>query len=385
MDNFKDEFDSAINRRASGSIKWDEDRKDLLALSLADMDFRSPPCLRKALQKNNEHGIYGYRREGKDYFQQIKNWMKKRHSWEIKQEWIEISPGILSGLSFLIEGLTNPGDEIIVQPPVYFSFFPLIRKNGRQVVANPLKYEDGYYTMDFRDLKAKISSKTRLLILCSPHNPVGRVWKEEELTRLGEICLENNITIISDEIHSDLIYTGNRHIPLPALDSRLAENTVVCTSPSKTFNCPGLQPGNMIIPGEKLRNIYHSQRQRFDFEHLTIPAAEATKAVYKHGEPWLNELLAYLDNNLSYLVHFIEENIPEIQVIKPEGTYLVWLNFRQLNMSSKKLFYKLKTEANLKLTPGHTFGKAGEGFMRINIACPHSRLQKAAANLKSFL
>ena len=239
--------------------------------------------------------------------------------------------------------------------------------------------------MDYQDLKQKISSKTKLFFLCSPHNPTGRVWNKKELKQLGEICLENNIIVIADEIHSDLVYPDYKHTPFPMVDKKFKQNSIVCSSPSKTFNFPGFQPGNMIIADKKIRTIYHNQLERFDFHHHNIAAQEATKAVYQNGKGWLEKLIQYLEDNLKLLKSHIENEIPRIKVIKPQGTYLVWLDFRSINLNSKKLNHLLKKKAQIKLTPGHTFGQPGEGFQRINIACPRSQLKETLKRLTSFM
>ncbi len=385
MTDFYNDFNEMIDRKTSNSTKWKDCEQNTLAMGLADMDFKSPDCLRNALKKQVEHGIFGYTGEDNDYYQSIINWLNKNHNWKIKKEWIQISPGILSGLGFLINSLTDPGDEIIIQTPVYFCFFSIIRKNERQIVTNPLKLKNGHYTMDYNDLKQKISSNTKMLFLCNPHNPVGRVWKKEELKKLGQLCLENNIIIISDEIHSDLIYPRATHIPFSLLGDEFARNSAVCISPSKTFNFPGLQPGNIIIPDQRLREEYQSIREKYDFDHLNTAAIEATKTVYKEGEQWLRALLEYLEDNLQFLKSFTAEKIPRLNVIEPEGTFLVWLDFRNYNISSRKLSFLLKEKAGLILTPGHVFGKAGEGFQRINIACPRARLKEGLQRLADFM
>ncbi len=385
MTDLYNKFNKIIDRRYTNSTKWEDCDQNTLAMGLADMDFKSPDFLRKTLKRQVEYGIFGYTGEDNDYYQSIINWLKKYHNWKIKKEWIQISPGILSGLGFLINSLTDPGDEIIIQTPVYFCFFSIIKKNERQIVTNPLILENGHYTMDYNDLKQKISSKTKMLFLCNPHNPVGRVWKKEELKKLGQICLENDIIIISDEIHSDLIYPGSTHIPFSLLGDEFARNSVVCISPSKTFNIPGLQPGNIIIPDQKLREKYQSIREKYDFDHLNTMAIEATKTVYYEGEQWLKTLLKYLEDNLQLLKSLTAEKIPRLNVIEPEGTFLVWLDFRDYNISSRDLYFLLKEKAGLIFTPGHVFGKAGEGFQRINIACPRARLKEGMLRLANFM
>ena len=357
---------------------------DVIPMWVADMDFKSPPCVIEALKERIEHGIFGYTREGNEYYESIQKWLDKRHGWNIKNNWIYPSPGIVSGISFIIEALTNPGDKIIIQSPVYFSFFSMIKNSGRRIVENNLVNDNGYYRMDYNDLEKKIDSRTKLLILCSPHNPVGRVWKEKELKKLGKICLENDITVVSDEIHSDLILPGNKHLPFPKVNKKFQNNCVTFISPSKTFNFPGLEPGYVIISDSVLRREYQHILEKYDFKHNNFMAVEASKAAYNQGEEWLEILLQYLNDNINYLKKYIKDNIPEIEVISPEGTYLVWLDFRKLGVKAERLNKLLEKEAKVSLTPGNSFGEIGEGFQRINIGCPRSRIKKALNRLKIF-
>ncbi|MFW6006723.1 MAG: MalY/PatB family protein [Halanaerobiales bacterium] len=375
-------FDQEIDRRGTNSIKWKSVGKDILPMWVADMEFQSPSPVIDAFKKRADHGIFGYTTESNEYYQAIVNWMKKRHNWDIKKSWICNSSGIVSGISMLINTITNPGEKIILQTPVYFSFFPMIKNNGRRIVENPLKFDGEKYTMDFEDLENKIDSKVKMLILCNPHNPVGRVWSKEDLKKLGEICLKNEVIIVSDEIHSDLVYEGNKHIPYTTLGSRFKNNSVVCTSPSKTFNFPGLEPGNLIIPDKKIRRSFLHTLKRNGITRPNIFAIEAVKAAYNQGAQWLEELLIYLRENYLFLKEYIEANIPRIKVIEPEGTYLVWLDFRSLKIEGEELEKLLKRKAKLALTPGYTFGKGGRGFQRINIACPRSLLEEALKRLE---
>lgn len=371
------DFDKKINRKGTNSIKWKAVAEDVLPMWVADMEFKSPPAVIKALKERAEHGVFGYTAEDNDYYQVIADWMKERHQWHLKKSWICNSSGIVSGISMLINTLTNPGEKVILQTPVYFSFFPMIKNNGRRIVENPLKFDGERYTMDFKDLENKIDSKVKILVLCSPHNPVGRVWEKEELKKLGEICLENNILIISDEIHADLVYPGNKHIPFPNLGEKYKNNSIVCTSPSKTFNLPGLEPGNIIIPDKKIRTSFLHTLKRNGITRPNIFAIEAVKAAYGQGEKWLQELLNYLWDNYIFLKKYIKENIPHIKVIKPEGTYLVWLDFRELGIEGKELEKLLKRKARVALTSGSSFGTGGRGYQRINIGCPRSMLEEA--------
>jgi cystathionine beta-lyase len=347
------------------------------------MEFSSPAVVKEAIINRARQGVFGYTEEGEDYYKAIINWMDNQHNWEVDKNWICTSPGIVSGISLLVRALSEPGDEVILQTPVYFSFFPLIKNNDRQIATNPLKFDGEQYVMDLEDLENKISPRTKLLILCSPHNPVGRVWKPEELKRLGELCLKYNITIISDEIHFDLVFPEFEHTPFASLGEEFKQNCVVCTSPSKTFNLPGLHPGNMIIPNPELRMLYKHEAEASDLKHHTIFAIEALKAAYNKGQPWLEELITYLADNLTLLEGYAAENLPGINLIKPEGTYLAWFDCRQLDLTEEEFTRRLKEEAGVALTPGSQFGQAGQGFQRLNFACPESMLREALERIKA--
>lgn len=375
------EFHKEINRINTASEKWDEVEnlfgdKDLLPMWVADMDFRAPLPVIEAIKERAGHGIFGYTARSQSYYDAVIGWMRQRHNWSIKQEWICHSPGVVPALSIIIQTFTNPGDKIIIQPPVYYPFTNVIKRNGRTIVPNPLKFEGGQYTMDYDDLEGKIDADTKAIIISSPHNPVGRVWTRDELIRLGEICLKHNILIVSDEIHFDLIYGGNEHTPFAAISEEFAQNSIICTSPSKTFNLAGMQTSNIIIPNEEIRVKYSEALETLNLGTISTFGLVATESAYRYGEEWLDKLLQYLQQNLDYLKDYIETNIKELKVIDPEGTYLVWIDCRGLGVDAKALEKLMQKEAKVALDEGYIFGIEGEGFTRINIACPRSILEE---------
>ena len=378
-------FDEVIDRSNTGSIKWDPfylkeifGKEDLLPLWVADMDFRAPQPVIDALVERAKHGIFGY--TGPDplkYNNSVINWFKRRHDWILHKDWLVFSPGIVQACTYLIQRFTNPGDKVIIQEPVYYPFMSIIKNNGRRIVSNQLKRENTYYRMNFEDLEEKAKDpRTKALILCSPHNPVGRVWTKKELTRVGEICLENDVLVISDEIHCDLIYPKYKHVVFASISEEFAEHSVTCTAGSKTFNLAGFQHSNVIIPNKKLRETFKVQMEA---NALTIPnafGALALQVAYDEGEEWLDSLILVLDRNLAFLKSYVSNNLPEISVIEPEGTYLVWLDFRAYGFNYEELEKKILEETKLALDAGSKFGKGGEGFERINIACPLSILKE---------
>ncbi len=385
----KYDFDRFVDRHNTASAKWDGiqnvfgvNEDDIIPMWVADMDFLSPPEVIKAIEKRAKHGIFGYSLRPNSFYNAVIDWMKKRHDWEIKKEWITVTPGVVSGLSMAILSYTHPGDEVIVQPPVYFPFFTVVKNNERRLVYNPLKLENGHYSMDFEDLKSKFTPRTKMLILCSPQNPTGRVWSRNELKKLGEICLEHNTLIISDEIHSDLVYKKSKHIPIASISDEFAQNTVTFIAPSKTFNVAGLSTSIAIIPNSKLFNSFSRIIEKLEVGLGNIFGTVATEAAYKYGEEWLEEVLIYLEGNLKFLKAFLEEKLPQVKVIEPEGTYLVWLDFRELGLNEHSLRDFLLKVAKVALINGATFGPGGEGFQRINIATPRSVLRKALERIE---
>lgn len=384
----KYDFDTIIDRSNNYSSKWDElevmfGSKDVLPMWVADMDFKSPQPVIDAIVKRAEQGIFGYTSRPDTYHEAIINWFAKRYQWEVKEDWFVYSPGVVPALSFIINTFTKPGDKIIVQPPVYYPFFQVIENNGCQVVTNPLKLLNQQYVMDYEDLEVKLKeSQAKLLLLSSPHNPGGRVWHKEELRKLGEICLRHGVLVISDEIHGDLIFKGNKHIPFASITEEFAQNSITCTAPSKTFNLAGLQTSNIIIPNQTLREKFASTMTNFHLKRNNAFGLVALEAAYKYGEEWLEQLIAYLEGNLDYLVEYFAKRIKQIKVIKPEGTYLVWLDCRELGLTTQELNDFMIKEAQVALDSGVWFGQGGQGFMRINIACPRALLEEGIKRIE---
>ena len=389
------DFNREINRRGTHSIKWGfmQDEEDplrakpteaffgenrILPLWVADMDFASPRPVVEALIERAEHGLYGYTGKTDSYCEAVVNWMRKRHGWEIAPEWICTTPGVVPALNMLVRAFVAPGERVLIQPPVYYPFFGAIENNGAEMVVNPLVYENGRYRMDFGDLEEKARDpRVRLAILCSPHNPVGRVWTADELTRFGEICLKNDVLIVSDEIHGDLIYRGNKFVPLARLGEAFAQNAITCTAPSKTFNLAGLHTSNIIISNPELRGRFEKTLQSNGLFGINAFGVVAVEAAYNHGEEWLAQVLDYLEGNLRYLEDYVSGRIPQVTVIRPEGTYLVWMDCRRLGLDKDGLKRLMLKEARVYLDEGFLFGPEGEGFERINIACPRSILVEA--------
>lgn len=374
-------FDELIDRTNTNCIKYDArnsffGKADLLPLWVADMDFRTPDFIVEAIRKRAEHEIFGYTFRGEAHNQSIVNWLKRRHNWGIKPEWISFSPGVVAGLTLAIEALSKPGDGVIIQPPVYFPFFDSVKGTGRELIENPLRLENGRYYFDLEDLKQKITPKTKLLLLSNPHNPGGMAWNETELTELARICIENKVLIISDEIHSDLIFEGSRHTPLAGISEEIAQNSVICMSPSKTFNTTGLTTSYLVIPNKR-HFVSYERVMRLPHLHMgNIFGTVTLEAAYTHGDEWLAQLIKYLQENYSLLEQFFNENLPEVKVMRPEATYLIWLDFSALRLTDEKINQKL-IDAGVGLNRGVQFGKQGTGFMRINIGCPRSILQEA--------
>ncbi len=380
-------FDEIVPREGTNCLKYDAREmffksKDALPLWVADMDFKTPDFIIDAIKKRVDHEIYGYTFRSESYYNSIIDWMKRRHKWTIQKEWISFSPGVVSGLTYCIDIFSKPGDGVIVQPPVYFPFFDSVKGTKRKMIENPLKIENGRYTFDFEDLKLKITKNTKLLLLCNPQNPGGMVWTHEELTELTSICLENNIMIISDEIHSDLIFKEQKHIPLASISEEVAKNCVVLMAPSKTFNVAGFSSSLVIIPNK--RNFVRYERA-IGVGHLgmgNIFGTIAMEAAYKHGDEWLEQLLDYLWENYCLLEEFFKIKLPRVKVMKPEATYLIWLDFTDYGMKNDDLMKFTIENANVALNDGGRFGTGGDGWLRINIGCPKSTLVAALERLE---
>ena len=387
----KYDLDKIINRYKTGSVKWDLADKifgqdNVLPMWVADMDFEAPKPVIDALVKRAKHGIYGYSACMDPYYDAVTGWMKKQHNWNIQNDWIVFSPGVVPALNMLVKALSRPGEKIIVQQPVYYPFMKAIENNNRKVLNNPLRLNGKRYEMDFNDLEKKASDKdVKLIILCSPHNPVGRVWSGDELEELGRICLKNNITIISDEIHSDIVLKGHKHTPFAGISEEFLMNSVTCTAPSKTFNLAGLHVSNIIIADRETREKFLFQLKCNGLMGPNCFASAALEAAYTHGQEWLEQVLHYIQDNLEYLKGFIKNRLPRVRIIEPEATYLVWLDFRDLGLKNHELKEIILKEAKVALDPGHIFGREGMGFQRINIACPRKTLEQGLISIEKAL
>ncbi len=376
------DFNRVIDRNNTACLKWDCRKEnfgteDLIPLWIADMDFPAPPAVTMAIKERAMHPIYGYTYRTPEFYRAIMDWMKKRHNWEIKKEWLLTTSGVVSAIKLAVLAYTEPGDQVIIQPPVYPPFFSSVENNGRQIVLNRLKEENGHYTIDFDQLETLVNARTKLMILCSPHNPIGRVWTRDELVKIGEFCLRNNILLVSDEIHSDIIYKDYTHVSIASLDPEIARNTITCIAPSKTFNVAGLATSIVIIPDKANFDRYNNMMNSIGMGTTNIFGITALTAAYKYGEDWLEELIDYLQGNLDFLEKFLIERISRIKLIKPEGTFLVWLDCRGLGINPKELKSFMNKEAKVGLNDGRDFGAGGEGFQRMNIACPRQILKQA--------
>jgi len=383
-------FDQIIDRRKTCSVKWDFNQQifgygDILPLWVADMDFQAPEAVVEALVDRARHGIFGYSNSMDGYYEALIAWLRDRHSWEIQRDWISFSPGVVFALYELVRSLTKPGDKILIQSPVYPPFFKAVKNNGREVVNSQLRVVDGRYTMDFEDLEEKFSSGVKMMILCNPHNPVGRVWERGELDRLGQLCLAHDVIVISDEIHGDLIYEGHRHIPFASLSQELALQSIVCTAPSKTFNLAGLQTSNLIIPNAEYRKAYETSRDLTGIHNPNVFGITALEAAYEHGLDWLNQLMHYLNESVEFLKTSFAQELPQIKMTQPEGTYLIWLDFRELGMEPKELQKFLVHKAGVGLNSGYQFGPGGEGFARLNIGCSRSVLEEGFERIRGAI
>lgn len=381
------DFDTVIERKNTNSLKYDfAERRgkpgDVLPLWVADMDFRTSSYIQEAVWKQTAHGIFGYSDVQEEYFRILQNWMKQHYGWEVQERWLVKTPGVVFALAQAVRAFTEQGDAVILQQPVYYPFSEVIQDNGRRVVDNTLVLEaDGRYHIDFEDFEEKIQREdVKLFYLCNPHNPVGRVWTKEELERLGDICYRNQVIIVSDEIHADFVWKGEHQV-LAGLKEEYRDITVTCTSPSKTFNLAGLQVSNIFIANHKLRQRFKKQVAASGYSQLNAAGLVACEAAYRDGEEWYQGVHAYIRENISYTREFLSEHIPEVRMIEPEGTYLIWLDFRGLGLAERELENLVVKEAGLWLDSGAIFGEAGRGFERINVACPRATLGQALEQL----
>lgn len=378
------DFDKPIDRQNSSSVKWNLREKmfgsqQILPLWVADMDFPTAPPIIHALQERIQHGVFGYDHFPVSFYEAIIHWSFKRYKWAIQQDWIVHAVGVVPAIGMIIRRFTAPGDKIIIQQPVYHLFEKMIRDNNRIVVNNALRLDTQKYVIDFDRLESCLAKGAKLFILCSPHNPVGRVWTREELLRIGELCVKYNTLLVSDEIHADLTYPGYQHVPISSLSEAICQNTITCMAPSKAFNLAGLQIAYLIIPNERLREQYKIEQNTLDLSLPNNFGMVALEAAYTQCDNWLNELMAYLKNNLDYLTKLFAEKMPQIKIIQPEATYLLWLDCRELQLDDaalRDLFYK---KMRWGLDSGTKFGLGGEGFMRLNFACSRQLFTEAKA------
>ncbi len=381
------DFDTVPNRRNTYSSKWDAmeklfGRSDLLPLWVADMDFLMPPELEEAIEVRLKRGVLGYTTVLPSFSQSISDWLANRHGWQIDNDWILFVPNVVFAVNTVITTFTEPGERIVVQPPVYPPLFRSIIRNGREVVYNPLKISGSRYEMDLEDLAEKLKTPTKMLLLCSPHNPVGRVWKREELIALIELCRAHGVMIVSDEIHFDLVYEGYRHTHTAEQDAEASRNIITLTSPSKTFNIPGIHISYVVIPEAEARRRYGEKMRDIGVFDPGLFGIVATEAAYTSCSDWLDELLSYLRGNVKYLFDFLGDRLPFIRPFRPEGTFLVWMDFRKLGLGDEDLKSFLIQKAGLGFSDGNTFGPGGQGFQRMNIGCPRSLLEQALLQLE---
>ena len=382
------DFDTVPNRRGTNCFKYDFAREmgmpeDVLPLWVADMDFPTAPAVLERLHALAEHGIFGYTGVKDAYFSAVHNWYAQRFGWETQRSWLVTTPGVVFAIAIAIRAFTQKGDAILIQQPVYYPFANKVTENDRQLVVNPLVFKNGRYEMDFADMERKIVDyHVKMLLLCSPHNPVGRVWTKEELLRVGEICQKHGVLVVSDEIHADFTYAGHTHRVFASVKSEFADFTITCTAPSKTFNLAGLQNSNIFIPNRQLRHAYKKELSACGCGGTNCMGMAACQAAYEAGADWLEQLKQYLAGNLAYIRQFLREKLPDIALIEPEGTYLVWLDLRKLGLTEQQQRQLIVQDAKLWLDTGTLFGQGGEGFERINIACPRTTIEQAMQRLE---
>lgn len=389
------DFDTEINREGTDSVKWEfhvhsgkaeywDDTKAergadrVLAMWVADMDFRCPEPVIDALRSRVEHGLFGYSAKGQAYEDAVCGWFARRQNWAVKPEWLSPIPGVVPALNVAVRAFTQPGDKVIVQRPVYYPFFRVSKNNGCEIVSNGLIYQDGRYSIDFDDLEQKAADpKAKMLILCSPHNPIGRVWTAEELTRIADICARNTVIVIADEIHGDLIMPGETFVPFATLGEAAEQNCVVCTAPSKTFNLAGMHTSNMFIPNPELRERFTTAQAAQSLPGMSPFGITATIAAYNEGEPWLDAVMAYITDNAKLVMDTFAAQEPRVKPIMPQGTYLQWLDCRALGLGKDALEDLMINKAKVYFDEGYIFGDEAIGFERINIACPRPLLKRA--------
>ncbi len=372
----KYDFDKVIPRRDSNSLKWDTTpNSEVLPMWVADMDFQTAPAITEALRERVEHGIFGYTHVPDSYYDAVISWFSRRHNWNIQRDWIVYLPSVVPALSATIRALASPGDNMLIQGPVYNHFYSAIDNSNCKALSSSLVYANNTYTIDYEDLERKAADpKTTLMILCNPHNPAGRVWKREELERIGEICIRNNVTVVSDEIHCELIMPGHTHIPFASISDEFLQHSVTCMSPSKAFNTAGLQIANIVCADAERRERIAHALHTSEICNVNPFGVVAAQASYNESEEWLEQLLEYIYGNYQYMQDFCREHLPEFPLTTMEATYLVWMNCSALGMTSVELEQELIDKGKLWINAGTMYGPEGEGFMRWNIACPRATL-----------
>lgn len=384
----KYDFDEIVDRKNTLSCKWDLADDGILPMWVADMDFRTAKPIVDALVNRAQSGVFGYSVYTDDVYEAITGWFKRRHNWEIEKEWIQFSPGIVPVLHAFTRIFVKSGEKILMNSPVYYPFFKSAERNGIEAVNSVLLNKNGRYEIDFEDFEKKAADPlVKMFYLCSPQNPGGRLWSRGELEKIGRICLENNVLVIADEIHCDLVYPGKKHISFGTLSDDIVDNSIICTAPTKTFNLAGLQISSVIIKNPELRKMYadYMTASGFDYGEAGTFGLEAIRAAYKYGDEWLDSLMEYINGNLEFLLNYVKENIPKAKVMVPDATYLVWIDFSDYKIDSRTLHKTLKYEGKIWLDEGYLFGKAGEGFERINIACPRKTLEEGLKRIKECI
>lgn len=384
-------FDEVINRKGTSCVKYDglkdayQGKENLIPLWVADMDFATPDFIIDALKKRCEHPIFGYTFDDDEYYASILAWLNYKYNWKAEREWIAYIPGIVKGIGLAVQCFTQPGDKVIIQPPVYHPFRLVPTRMGREVVYNPLKLEDGVYKMDFEQLESLIDKDCKMLILSNPHNPGGIVWEKEALVKLAQICSAHGILVISDEIHAEMTYPQFRHHPFATVSPEAAACSVTFMAPSKTFNIAGIVSSYAIVPDVELREKFYSFLEAGELNAGTIFAFTATKAAYTYGAEWLQQMRSYVIENVNFVDEYLKKNIPQIKAYRPQASFLIWLDCRELGLSQPDLVHLFEDKAGLALNDGTMFGKEGEGFMRLNVGCPRSILSKALESLKKAI
>jgi len=383
----KFDFDETLNRENTNSVKFDLREKlfgrhDIIPMWVADMDFKVPPPVAEAIQQRAHHEIYGYSIRPESFYESAVSWMKRRHGWTIDRSWLTFTPGIVPGFNLAIMALTKPGDKIMIQPPVYFPFFHGIRKNNREVIENRLILKNGRYHIDFDDFEKQLKEGVRMFILSNPHNPGGSVWTYDELKRMGELCTYYGATIIADEIHCDIVFPGHHYVPMASVSDEVAEHTITFIAPSKTFNIAGLATSVGIISNKALREAFNEMLERTHVANGNLFGTVALEAAYNQGDQWLDELLRYLMGNLDLVEQFTRDRLPGVDLVRPEGTYLAWLDCRDLPVEKQQLNRFMIDKAHVGMNDGASFGQNGEGFQRLNFGCPRHRLKTALTQIE---